>query len=221
MDYNKHYMLLVQKAKKQNRKRNTGTYYEQHHIVPKSEGGTGTVENLVFLTAREHFIAHWLLYRADTSIMSRAHSFWRMCRGRGKVLPENWLTVSSRAYEEARLAHSKAISRELKGQKKSTEHVAKVAAANKGKKRNAEAKKKMSEAAKKRGIPEGFYLMREAAITANKKPVLKLDPNTTEVLNRYDSLKQAAESVNVSISNISIAIKKNTKSGNYKWKFKQ
>ena len=38
-------------------------YYETHHIIPKSLGGTDTVENLVNLTAREHFICHALLIR--------------------------------------------------------------------------------------------------------------------------------------------------------------
>ena len=37
------------------------TYTERHHILPKSLGGTDDAENLVDLTAREHFICHWLL----------------------------------------------------------------------------------------------------------------------------------------------------------------
>lgn len=36
-------------------------YTEQHHIVPRSIGGTDLPVNLVRLTYREHFIAHWLL----------------------------------------------------------------------------------------------------------------------------------------------------------------
>lgn len=38
-------------------------YYETHHIVPRSEGGSDNSSNLVKLTAREHFLAHWLLFR--------------------------------------------------------------------------------------------------------------------------------------------------------------
>jgi 5-methylcytosine-specific restriction endonuclease McrA len=38
------------------------TYYELHHILPKSLGGLDLQENLVLLTAREHYIAHLLLY---------------------------------------------------------------------------------------------------------------------------------------------------------------
>lgn len=49
------------------------TYTESHHITPRSEGGSDAPENLVALTAREHFIAHWLLYRIyKTPAMARA-----------------------------------------------------------------------------------------------------------------------------------------------------
>ena len=36
-------------------------YVERHHIIPKSIGGSNDSDNLVALTAREHFIAHLLL----------------------------------------------------------------------------------------------------------------------------------------------------------------
>lgn len=38
-------------------------YYETHHILPKSLGGTNTSENLIKLNAREHYFAHMLLAR--------------------------------------------------------------------------------------------------------------------------------------------------------------
>jgi len=36
-------------------------YTEKHHIVPKSLGGCNHPDNIVVLTAREHFVCHWLL----------------------------------------------------------------------------------------------------------------------------------------------------------------
>ncbi len=36
-------------------------YTEKHHIIPKSFGGSNKKDNLVSLTAREHFICHLLL----------------------------------------------------------------------------------------------------------------------------------------------------------------
>ena len=38
-----------------------GSYTERHHIIPKSFGGPNKNENLVRLSAREHFLVHWLL----------------------------------------------------------------------------------------------------------------------------------------------------------------
>lgn len=40
-----------------------GGYCEQHHILPKCMDGTDEKSNLVFLSAREHFIAHILLVK--------------------------------------------------------------------------------------------------------------------------------------------------------------
>lgn len=40
-----------------------GEYFETHHKVPKSIGGTNDRNNLVNLTAREHYIAHLLLVK--------------------------------------------------------------------------------------------------------------------------------------------------------------
>jgi hypothetical protein len=41
--------------------RETTGYAETHHIIPRSLGGTDHKDNLVKLTAREHFICHLLL----------------------------------------------------------------------------------------------------------------------------------------------------------------
>lgn len=138
MDYYKHYLLLIKKARL--RILPAGVYKEVHHIVPKSEGGMDNQDNLVALTAREHFVAHWLLHRADPSDNARSFSFWRLCNSKGDYTP------SSRVYEEARKAHSQAISKALKGRPKSPSHIAKVAASNTGKKRTAESKDRMRDA---------------------------------------------------------------------------
>lgn len=38
-------------------------YRERHHIIPKSLGGNNNKENLIYLTAKEHYICHLLLVR--------------------------------------------------------------------------------------------------------------------------------------------------------------
>lgn len=55
--YTKWYYSIINNA--QNREIND--YKESHHIIPKSLGGDNSIENLVNLSAREHFICHWLL----------------------------------------------------------------------------------------------------------------------------------------------------------------
>ena len=55
------YISLINKSQSQQRIRCSEIYYELHHILPKCLGGDDYSENLVLLTAREHFIAHKLL----------------------------------------------------------------------------------------------------------------------------------------------------------------
>lgn len=55
--YTTWYNNIIQRAKN----RSLIGYKERHHIIPKSLGGSNLKENLVDLTAREHFICHWLL----------------------------------------------------------------------------------------------------------------------------------------------------------------
>lgn len=61
-------------------------YVEKHHIIPKSLGGSDKPENLISLTAREHFICHLLLtkiYTPDTvsgKKMIRAFVMMLYCR---------------------------------------------------------------------------------------------------------------------------------------------
>lgn len=59
MDYKKQYNLLIEKA--QVRGSPVG-YREKHHIIPRCMGGSNEKENLVYLTAKEHYVAHHLLY---------------------------------------------------------------------------------------------------------------------------------------------------------------
>lgn len=61
MNYKKIYFQIIR-----NRRNNplpSEEYGEFHHIKPKSFGGVGDEKNLVRLSAREHFIVHFLLYK--------------------------------------------------------------------------------------------------------------------------------------------------------------
>ena len=55
--YTTWYFKIIENAKN----RFNDGYVERHHIIPKSFGGTDKKDNLIRLTAREHFICHLLL----------------------------------------------------------------------------------------------------------------------------------------------------------------
>lgn len=60
MNYEKHYERLISKGLNRSKPKE---YVEEHHILPVCLGGSDNKNNLVYLTAREHFIAHALLAR--------------------------------------------------------------------------------------------------------------------------------------------------------------
>jgi hypothetical protein len=55
------YYNIVNRAKSRILKENV--YTEKHHIIPKSLGGTNDKNNIVSLTAKEHYICHRLLVK--------------------------------------------------------------------------------------------------------------------------------------------------------------
>jgi len=70
-----------------------GIYIENHHIIPKSLNGEDK-GNIIKLTAREHFIAHLILWKCLGGKMSRA--FWYMIHIKNKE------KLTSRQYEVLR-----------------------------------------------------------------------------------------------------------------------
>ena len=60
MNYLGHYENLINSRINRTK---LNCYFEVHHIIPKSIGGTDEPDNLVKLTPEEHFIAHLLLHK--------------------------------------------------------------------------------------------------------------------------------------------------------------
>lgn len=104
MNYQAHYNRLIETRK--HREREEGKYHERHHIIPKSMGGLNTDDNLIYLTAREHFLAHWLLCRIHkNSRFARQASvaFHSICTFRNSANQKSSkIKISSRIYAEAR-----------------------------------------------------------------------------------------------------------------------
>lgn len=122
MDYRKHYENLIKT--RINRKLQPDVYYEKHHIIPKCWGGSNRKENIIKLTAREHYIAHWLLYRMRPNSNGVSFAFWRMTFPGGKFVERNY-KISARAYSEAKSAMVEANRKLNTGKKVKKEHLVK------------------------------------------------------------------------------------------------
>jgi len=142
MNYKKIYSNLISKAKE---RRKPDCYCENHHIIPKSHGGSDRKENLVYLTAREHFLAHWLLLKIHMD-KSMTFAFFSMTKpvGNGRV------RYTSRSFKYAREQMSKWLSQNRSGERHPMHGLKGVANPNYGSKRTSEAKIKMSEKARLR-----------------------------------------------------------------------
>lgn len=123
MNYERVYDQIIDRAKQEKRvKKRGGAYYEIHHIIPRCMGGSDDKDNLVCLTAREHFICHWLLCRIYPENRKLGHAFWFMSMQNAPTQQRNY-TVSSRTYAEA-----------VENLKFTKEHIEKIRQARIGKK---------------------------------------------------------------------------------------
>jgi len=138
MNYLFHYNNLI-KNRKENPLSNI-EYGEHHHIIPRCMGGSDDKSNIVKLTAREHFIAHHLLFKAHRTA-KLAHAWFMMLR----FDPNQKRYFTSRQKEAAANAHSGALKETMKGsgnhfygKSHTEESKLKVSLANKGRKKTKE-----------------------------------------------------------------------------------
>lgn len=96
------YYSIIEKS----RSRILEDYFEKHHVIPRSLGGSNELDNIVKLTAREHFICHLLLTKivvgADKSKMYQAAWMMACVHGNG----QERYRVNNRTYEKLRLEMS-------------------------------------------------------------------------------------------------------------------
>lgn len=101
VNYQKIHNQIIERARIRNLTDKKVSYFETHHIVPRCIGGSDDHSNLVNLTAREHFLIHWLLHRIYPNNYKLATAFWKCAYGNSK---ERKFVPSSRAYEEAKMS---------------------------------------------------------------------------------------------------------------------
>ncbi len=97
--YTKCYYTIIQRAQS----RTLAGYKERHHTIPRSLGGTDDTENLVELTAKEHYIVHLLLPYMVIDIDHRK-KMWGALRCMSKMIysTHRRYVGSARFYEKAK-----------------------------------------------------------------------------------------------------------------------
>ena len=112
MNHRKVYQQLIDHAKSRKLTKKD-CYIEQHHIIPRAEGGTDDKSNLVNLTAREHYIAHLLLAKIyDDAPM---HAVLVLMRGKPNQTKQKTTKVNSHLFAKMRIAFGKKTSESQKG----------------------------------------------------------------------------------------------------------
>lgn len=144
MNYKKLYDSLIESAKQHPK---SDIYKELHHIIPLCMGGCDSYNNLIKLTARQHYLAHWLLYKIYKTT-KLAHAWYGMSRiSKG----QSDRKLNSHLFERAKIARSKVMSETSRGtnnhfygKRHSAESNAKNASAHLGKIASDVTKEKMS-----------------------------------------------------------------------------
>ena len=112
--YTRWYNQIVEQAQN----RITEGYTERHHIQPRSLGGADTPDNLVNLTAREHFVCHWLLTKMtageDRYKMLNA---LRMMRAEKHGQQRYATAITGRVYESIKQEYARLQSERIRGEK--------------------------------------------------------------------------------------------------------
>ena len=135
--------------------------HENHHIIPKSLGGSNKKENITNISVREHFICHWLL----TKIHSTGEAHWKMdnalrfMRAENKHQERYHTKITSRVYARLKEEYALLSSEKRKGKGNGMF----------GKKQTDEAKRKISEANTGRIQPEHEKQKQIAAITGRTR----------------------------------------------------
>jgi hypothetical protein len=131
MDYALHYRRLIDRSP---RKKPVTGFFERHHIIPKCMGGKNAVENLVYLTPEEHYVAHQFLVKMYPGMAKLIHAVQRMSNGRGNHRLYGWLR---RKHSELLMGNNYAKLKPgqvsiLKGRVPSSAHRAAISEAKKG-----------------------------------------------------------------------------------------
>lgn len=102
MDYQKIYNNIVETSN--NRQLDDNIYVERHHIIPKCLGGRNNKGNLVIVTAREHFLLHYLLTKIHKGNKKLIYAFNMMnvnpTSEKGRIKSSKLYSISREKFKE-------------------------------------------------------------------------------------------------------------------------
>jgi hypothetical protein len=113
--YSNTYFAIVNRSFSENRSRKDSRIYEQHHIIPKSCGGSDEPNNLVLLTPKEHYICHRLLpkmVKSKSHYEKMIYALWCLINGNGH---SERYSPSGKIYQQIKEEQSKVRSERMKG----------------------------------------------------------------------------------------------------------
>ena len=204
MNYQSIYNQIIERAK--NRK--LEDYKEKHHIIPKCLGGSNNKENLVDLTAREHFLCHRLLCEIYPNNNKLWYALWLMAIGKNKQSSLDYYLITSREYERVK----KEFINKIKGTTKPSNAGRKVTWGN-----------KISESLKGKPKHSGF-----GGKTKGKPKIKNINSRIVEQYDLQDNFikewpsgREAYRQLGIHYGSISLCCLGKTKTaGGYIWKFK-
>lgn len=132
MNYQRHYDLLINRA----RNRRLTVYVEKHHVIPRCLGGGDESENIVQLTAEEHYLAHQMLVKIYPANRKLVFAAWMMCNGKQR---------NNKRYAWMKQKHIKVLSETHRGKKMPEDHKRKLIEMRTGKPLSEETRRKISE----------------------------------------------------------------------------
>jgi len=217
MDYQRIYSQIIERA----RTRKLKGYKEIHHIIPKCIGGLNGKENLVELTAREHFLCHRLLCEIYPEEFKLWYALWMMCNGSGD---EKRYIPSSRIYEKIKGICSIIHKKSMTGRKHSEETKKKMREAKLGTKQSEDHKQKRTNKLKGLKRDSKTRSKMSSSVPTLKpflyKPILQYDLEGN-FIKEWESATTAARFLNKQNGNIVECLKgKKKKAYGYIWKYK-
>jgi hypothetical protein len=136
--YTTWYNSLINNAKN----RTIEGYAEKHHIIPSSLGGTNDTDNLVKLTAKEHFICHLLLTKMTTGNDRYKMNFALHMLSNANNIGEGRYKPTSRMYDLARKLYKESLVNYWTDEKRK-EHADKIRPTSIGRKLKESSKEKL------------------------------------------------------------------------------